>query len=72
MAITLRTDESHDKALAKFMSKQGHATKNKAVIWLIENAELLTKSYETLNDIKEANERRAAEEKKIAKLFAQV
>lgn len=72
MAITLRTDENHDKALAKFMSAQGHATKNKAVLWLIENAELLTKSHETLNAIKESHERSAAEEKKIAKLLSQV
>ena len=72
MAITLRTNEDHDKALNNFMSKQGHATKNKAVLWLIENAEVLMKSHETLNAIKESHERTAAEEKKIAKLLSQV
>lgn len=57
MAITLRPTEEHDKKLDAFMAEQGHATKSKALLWLIDNAERLVESDKRLNAISEAYER---------------
>lgn len=71
MAITLRTEKNQDEALREFMELKGHATKSKAILWLIENGLSLCESHEKLNAISEGYERIAAEKKMIAELLDQ-
>ncbi len=70
MAITLRTDTQQDEALENFMKLKGHATKSKAILWLIENGLNLCESHEKLNAITEGYERIAAEKEMIAELLS--
>ena len=48
MAITIRLTEEQETTLESFMASSDNATKSKAVIWLIENAERLCKNDKTL------------------------
>lgn len=70
MAFLLRPNESQDKCLNSFMELTGHATKSKAIFWLIENAERLIESDKKLNDITDAYERKQMADDLISSLLA--
>jgi hypothetical protein len=59
MAITVRLTEEQELALESFMSKYDHNTKNKTILWLIENGERLCKNDETLCSIVIAEKKKA-------------
>jgi len=69
MAFPLRLDEKQDATLNSFLASSGHATKSKAIIWLIENAERLIESDKKLNDITDAYERKQMAEELISSLL---
>lgn len=52
MAFNLRLNEKQDDLLVSFMGKKEFATKSKAIIWLIENADYLLDSSSSLEDVK--------------------
>lgn len=69
MAFPIRPNEEQNKILESFVSTSGHATKSKAILWLIENAQRLVDSDKTLTDIKNAHERRSAADNLISELL---
>lgn len=69
MAFPLRLDENKEKCLESFMAASGHATKSKAIFWLIENAERLIESDKKLNDITDAYERKRIADDLISSLL---
>lgn len=66
MAISLRPDEEQDRKLKAFMTANGHKTKNKALIWLIENSERLIESDKILNAIADARKQKLYADEMLA------
>lgn len=67
MAITLRPSESQDKELLVFMDNQGYATKNKALAWLMENANRLVENDKIMGEMIKAEKLLAETKSKLMK-----